>query len=508
MNQFVKTAKEQSKFTETENGGVALSTTDSKVLDLFAKSGSMRTTSQAELESSIRKSFNEDDKLTRKLVFYTRDILEGLGERTTSRKFYKYLAEHDTENMRKNLALVPEFGRWDDYLVFFNTDLEKDVLRIIVKQLKQDLENVRKGNPISLAGKWMPKPNANQKENRLIANKIARAMGMTRHEYQKALTKLRQEGLKIVETRVVEENFKGIEYSKVPSQAMLKYNNIFMTKDEENFKTYLDQVNKGETKINAKTLFPYELVREYVKTTGSVYIDTWMMQNFFAKIKYNELIETQWKNLPDYVTDTNAIVVADTSGSMTSNNCLPMFNSISLAVYFAERNKGVFKDLFITFSSEARFQELGEATLIDNLRKIDSIVENTNFESVYNLILKHGIENHVPQEDMPETIIVISDMQMDYARNDYRKNRGKIATFNELMKEKYEEHGYKMPKVVYWNVDARDNNTVQVSKDDTNTMLVSGSSTNTLKTLLNTLTKTPYEYMLEVLNSERYAVVE
>ena len=110
MNQFVKTAKEQSKFTETENGGVALSTTDSKVLDLFAKSGSMRTTSQAELESSIRKSFNEDDKLTRKLVFYTRDILEGLGERTTSRKFYKYLAEHDTENMRKNLALVPEFG--------------------------------------------------------------------------------------------------------------------------------------------------------------------------------------------------------------------------------------------------------------------------------------------------------------------------------------------------------------------------------------------------------------
>ena len=188
--------------------------------------------------------------------------------------------------------------------------------------------------------------------------------------------------------------------------------------------------------------------------------------------------------------------MADTSGSMRG---LPIATSIGLAIYFAERNLGVYKDLFLTFSSTPQFITLKGTTLREKVACIPSIVDNTDLERAFELILKTAIQNNIPEEEMPVSLVIISDMQFD---------GGQVqgGTFNDSMKRKFANAGYMMPNVVYWNVNG--DGTFQAKTTTPGVQLYSGQSASVFKSLLSSIGKTAYQAMLDALNDSQYDVVK
>jgi hypothetical protein len=184
--------------------------------------------------------------------------------------------------------------------------------------------------------------------------------------------------------------------------------------------------------------------------------------------------------------------MADTSGSMGG---LPLQIAIGLAVYFAERNTGEYKDLFLTFSNQPEYVKLSGKTLKDKLSGIKSIVANTNIEKAFDLILQTALDNDVPQLEMPKSLVVITDMEFDESTDGNRSYK--------TAKKKFQNAGYELPTVIFWNVAQRTTG-FQVRADTDNVLLVSGSSAGTFKNILNNIGTTPYEFMIETLNSEPY----
>lgn len=270
--------------------------------------------------------------------------------------------------------------------------------------------------------------------------------------------------------------WKNINYSSVPSQASRIYRNAFKKHDEERYNEFIDKAEKGEVKINAKTLYPYQIYDN-------------------VNSDYSKTLEALWNQLPDYTMGKNALVVADTSGSM---NGTPMSVSVSLALYFAERNKGQFKDYFISFSEQPKLNKVIGKTLVEKMRSIIlGDVSNTNLQAVFDLILNTAIQNNTPKEEMPETIYIISDMEFDSAVCG--------NTNYEAFKAKYEMFGYKKPNLVFWNVDSRNDN-LPTQQDERGVALVSGLSPVIFKMAVEN--KTPLEVMLDTINSDRYKVIK
>lgn len=454
----------------TENNALTFKSTQSKVLDLFSMGGSLRTRTPQEIEKFISQALAEDKILAIKCLFYLRDIRGGQGERRTFRESLKILSAYYPKDTEKLLKLIPEFGRWDD--LFYLDDINID--KIITEQLEKDINSEHP----SLLAKWLPSENSGKKSKEL-AIKVRKYLGYSSKKYRKTLTLLRNK-IKIVESQMSKNEWNEIDYESVPSKASMNYKDAFKKHDEKRYSKYLESVKKGEKKINTKTLFPYEIVRQ-------------------AKITKNETLDLLWKNLPDYTNkNEKALVVADVSGSMMG---LPITISVSLAMYFAERNVGIFKDKFITFSARPELQEVKGVTLNQKIRNLENAHwdQNTNIQAVFDLILDTAIENKVKTIDMPKTIYIISDMEFDEAthRND--------KTNFEIIKQKYEESGYEMPILVFWNVDSRQNNT-PVTQNEKGVVLVSGASPVIFKMAVER--KTPYEFMLSVLNSKRYKQIE
>lgn len=220
------------------------------------------------------------------------------------------------------------------------------------------------------------------------------------------------------------------------------------------------------------------------------------------KINKDAVLEAQWKALPNYVSgENNVLVMSDTSGSMESDNGLPMATSIGLAVYFAERNKGAYKDLFLTFSESPQFVKLSGNTLAEKISNIESIVANTDLERAFDLILQVAVSNNVSADEMPKSLIIISDMQFDGARGSGGE------TFFNSMKKKFASKGYEMPVVIYWQVSAR-SSAFQAEHKDANVILVSGQGVSSFKAVLNNVGKTPWDFMIETLSDPMYDVVK
>ena len=331
----------------------------------------------------------------------------------------------------------------------------------------------------SLLGKWLKSENTSSKESRELARKTRKYLGLSSKDYRKMLTVLRAK-IKIVESQMSRKQWDKINYEAVPSKASMIYKKAFKKHDEKRYEKYLESVEKGEKKINTKTLFPYEIVRQ-------------------ARKENDKTLDLLWKNLPDYTKENEkALVVADVSGSMYG---LPMDISVSLAMYFAERNKGIFQNKFITFSEKPELQEIEGTTLNQKIRNLEDAHwdMNTNVQAVFDLILDTAIENKIKKEDMPGTIYIISDMEFDEATDENDK------TNFEIIKQKYEEAKYNMPVLVFWSVDSRQNN-VPVTQNEKGVILVSGSSASVFKMAMEKTT--PHEFMLSVLNSERYKNIE
>ena len=264
------------------------------------------------------------------------------------------------------------------------------------------------------------------------------------------------------------------------------YRNAFFRHDEEGFRQFLDAVTKGETKINAATLYPYDIIEKYIN-------DYWWNLN---RLKQDDVLEAQWKALPEYVEKgTNAIVIADTSGSMCGR---PMASALGLAIYFAEHNKGAYHGLWMSFSDHSTVQRIKGETLVQKLANIDFSGWgcNTNLERAFQHILDIAVDNHVLPEEMVKSLIVISDMEIDQCTIGQ-------WTFYDLMKKRYAEAGYEIPNVVFWNVDSR-HDVFHADGKRKGVQLCSGQSASTFKHLLESIGVTPMEMMLKVLNDKRY----
>ena len=470
--------KKEQNYTLTENGALALNSTSDALVDLFAISGAMREREDKEITDLFAKAMVEDKLVATKLAFYTRDVRGGLGERRSGRLMLKYLAENYPDIFRRNLEYVADYGRWDD-LVYLLDSAADVIVPLLKKQLDEDLSNMKEMKPVSLLAKWLPSVNTSNRDTVRKGRFLVKQFNMSEKEYRKTLAALRNY-LNVVEVDMSANHFEDIVYPEVPSKAMNNYRNAFRRHDEERFSDFLNKVEKGEEKINSSVLYPYDIVEKYLYQSNGV----------------DKVLEEQWKALPNYVEgENNFLVMADVSGSMYGR---PMATSVGLAMYFAERNKGPFANTFMTFSERPELVTIKGDNLFERIRYIQSAnwAMNTNLEAAFRLLLYTAVKYKTPKEEMPSSIVVITDMEIDRCLSG-----GWL--FYDMMKKQFEDNGYDMPNVVFWNVNSR-HNTYHASFDRKGVQLASGQSTVVFESLVKGISLTPYEYMLSVLNTERY----
>ena len=511
---FLEALKTVDNFTVTENGANALLSTHDYVLDAFGTLGNFVNikkeagfTGSSFILDTFYKAFAQDKKLALKYLFYLRDVRGGQGCRTVFKIIIRSLANSYPQYVLNNLDNILFFGRGDDYLVLLDTPIEKEVIKYLKEVLMEDLSSVRAGGKCSLLAKWLPSENASSKTTKYYANKLIKGFKFKPAEYRKILSELRA-NINIVETLMSQNKWEDIIFDNVPSKASMIYSDAFYRHVSDKYENYLENLIIGKSKVNAKALFPVNIVHEVLKNTYS------------PSRKDIVLNDALWKALPNYFEEAGleetGICVVDTSGSMYGT---PIEVAISLGLYCADKAKGPFKNHFITFSSRPKLQEIVGDNIYD---KVNSICKanwnmNTNIEAVFNLILNTALTHKLNPEDLPNKIYIISDMQFDCASS---VSKNKLETLFESIKRNYEEHGYVMPAIVYWNVSTYTTGIFQQTASDVQCCMVSGYTPSLFKSVLlgteyeevvnengektTKIKLDPLTIMLKTLNDERY----
>ena len=491
--------------TQTTNGMTACRSTLSALLDLFMGGASLRKTPDQVLQA-VRAAYLEDKLGTLRCLFYLRDIRGngGQGERDVFRAGLRTVAELDTELFVRSgvIKQVPFYGRWDDVFCLLGVSRELDaaVFALVAEQLRADRSALAEQGDkaqVSLLAKWLPSCNTSSATTRALAKRLYRALGFSEKEYRQVLTALRRQ-IDVLETRLTRRDYTFC-YSAVPSNAGLKYRKAFIRNDGERYKAYVETLHKQlcvencaveDVKVNVGTLYPYDIMNKFRVDRPDA---TECMQ-----------LDNMWRSLPDYFGEAagaNWLSVVDVSGSMTWGGIpYPIDVAMSLGLYVAERNTGIFKDKMITFSASPQLVEVDPAWPLK--QKVEYMLDmdwgmNTNLEAVFRLVLDAAVQASLPAEQMPQCIIIISDMQFDSCV----EGAGNPSAY-EMIRQRYEAAGYAMPRLVFWNVAQRNYGNVPVRYDQQGTMLVGGCKPGMFEQLLSG--KTPADFMLSVLNSERY----
>ena len=503
-NKLLNAVKEATNVTRTENGAVTRNTTMSALLDLFGTGAAYRTRSESDCIVLFQKAFDENPIYALKCLFYLRDVRGGQGERRFFRVVTKWLADNKTAVMKRNLKYVPEFGRWDDLYTFIGTALEKDAFDLMGEQFILDLQC----KTPSLLAKWLKSENTSSAQSRALATKTRKAFGLTPREYRKSLSILRAR-INVLERLMSAGQWDKIEFDKIPSKAGLVYRNAFARHDVERMRAdkdavaYKDFMQDKNTKVNAKALYPYEVVAKATNYSGMNY--GWNRSENCDPVE-GAAINKYWDNLEDYFNGASldALCMIDTSGSMWGSDASAPINvAISIGLYAAERARGPFHGHYISFSSRPQLIETYGFDFVDKVERIYStnLCENTNIEAAFDMLLDTAIKSHCRQSDLPKTIIVVSDMQFDRQRDYYGNSN---ATLMENIAYKWQRAGYQMPELVYWNVQARGNNVIPMQAKDGITF-VSGFSPALFEQIMKG--KTGYDLMMDKLNSERYECI-
>ena len=470
MNNSQMTTVENQNVTLTDNGMVTNPTSLNKCVDLFFSIGSMRGKSKDKVVNLFNEAYNENPLVASKILFWVRDVRSGAGERQTFRDVISFLTTNSPQTVRKNIGLIPEFGRWDDVLVLLGTELEDDMFSLIKTALS---------NGDGLCAKWMPRKG-------VVANKLRKLFRTTPKQYRKMLVGLTN----VVESKMCAIDWEKIDYSKLPSLASSRYQKSFNKNDNERYNEYKKSLQDGTAKVNAGAVYPYDIVKS-MSMGGD-----------------NIVSEKQWESLPNWMEGSveRILPVVDVSGSMGvevggNPNLSCMDVAVSLGMYISERNEGSFKDAFITFSNNPQLQyltgSLSERLL--QLRRADWGM-STDLEAVFNLILHQAKMNNVPEGNMPTKILILSDMQFNQATR--RDSLGAQS----MIEAMYEEAGYTKPNIIYWNLNAKGGN-FPVEFDKNGTALVSGFSPSILKSFLGGKNMTPESIMMDTVNDDRYSVV-
>lgn len=454
----------------TENGGATNASSLNPCLDFFALGAAKRDDPVAAARLFV-KAYNKDKQTALRTLFYIRDVRGGQGEREIFRECMEELSAIDPETANKMLKYIPEYGRWDDLL--YHRAGNAEAVKLVKAQLFKDA----KTDTPSLLGKWMPSENASSKVTRRAALNWATALGLKPSQYRKMLSKLRKK-IHLLEQDMSGKKWGEIEYDSLPSQAFRRHTKAFDRNDHKRYQEFIGAVDKGEKKINTSTV-----------TTAEV------IQN--VKSGDNNSANAIWKSLDNFVSEgLNAIVMADVSGSMRGR---PMDVSTSLALYFAERNKGLFANKFMTFSARPRLVEVVGGTLAEKLENIESAEweMDTDIEAAFDALLS-AASHTSDKSTIPKVLYVISDMEFDSCVS------GADETAFENARRKWAEEGLELPTVVFWNVAARSSN-MPATKFGKNVVLVSGSNQNAFRFALEG--KTPEQLMHEVVDGERYSKI-
>ena len=506
MENLKNTLGEEFNVSVTENGAVGYRTTGKALLDINFAISSLRNESDSKIEQRYEKVFFENKLLAVLWLFYAGDVRGGIGERRLFRIGLKYLAEHEPEIAVKLLPLVAEYTRWDNLLPLLKTGIKDEVCAILKAQINEDMEKMNKGEAISLCGKWMPSINTSSSLTKFYAKTLIKAWGVTERQYRKMLSALRAY-TNVVEVRMSKGDWEGIDYEAVPSKANLVYNSAFLRNDEQRRREYLGKLEKGEATINAGALFPHDVVHKYFSVRG------WSV----SLNKTDTTLEQLWKALPDFVNGAgNTICVSDGSGSMTTKigktQVSALEVAIALSIYFAERSSGQYKDKYITFSENPQLVDFSHAkSLRDKIGVAisHSEVANTNIEAVFKLILKTAIKNGLSQDEMPSNILILSDMEFDGCATSDSYGWARTAGFKKLFAvigEEYERHGYKLPRLVFWNLCSR-TGTIPVKDNALGVALVSGFSPAIMNMVLSGKLD-PLECLLDQITVQRYLPVQ
>ena len=498
MNMLLNSMKNASNYAYTENGGLTHKTTNSALLDMFAQGAAMRNRSDADVILMFKKAYQENPVYALKCLFYIRDVRGGQGERRFFRVCMEWLASAYADAAKRNLRYVSEFGRWDDLYCFVGTPLETAAFALMKEQFMLDLNC----KTPSLLAKWLHSENATSKKNAELGALTCRHFNIAPKKYRKSLSVLRTR-INVLEKLMSENRWDEIEFDKIPSKAGLKYKNAFARRDIIKAK-YEKFAKDTTTKVNAKTLYPYEVVEQAFRSYGSV--DRAMVNKY-------------WDNLTDYFkgTNLNALAMVDTSGSMFGT---PMNVAISLGMYCAERARGPFANHYISFSSRPQLVEIEGVDFVDKVYRIrqTNLCENTNIEAAFDMLLDTARANRISNADMPKNIIVISDMEFDQAtgnsmnfygwgmreRNTSRMNTSNANTVMEEIARKWRMYGYELPHLIFWNVNSHQNNIPMLGNGRVS--YVSGFSPSIFQTIMTG--KTGYDLMMEALDAPRYSAIK
>jgi len=491
MNDFLKAMKEDTNYALTENFGITHKSTLNKVLDMFAMGGSMRKRSDDDIIAMFAAAYDEDPTLALRCLFYLRDIRGGQGERRFFRICLKWLATEDSMEASNLIRSVSEYGRYDDLFVLFDTPCEDAMLRFINWIIEYDRDH--------LIYKWMPSINASSRNTQELGRRFARAFDMTEREYRKMLSWGRKE-CNIVESLMSQQHWDRIAFDRLPSRAGLLYKNAFMRR-EETRKRYMEFMSNKDTKVNASVLNPVDIAHQI-----------YTYRPYKPSTTERQAWQKYWDNLKDYYDgrEEPGIAIVDTSGSMWGQ---PLEAAVSMGAYIAERGKGPFHNHFITFNDIPELVEFRGTDIYDKFMRARSAAwgGSTNIEAVFDMLLETGVRNHVASEDMPKTIYIFSDMEFNgciYAgsmpmRDHWWAYRGmtadKIDTVIEAQVRKWQAYGYQVPRIIFWNLDARHENIPAIGPKFS---YVSGFSMNMVECILSG--KDGVDLMLEKLNSPRY----
>lgn len=477
----------------TENGGVKRKSTFNAVYDMFAWGGSYRSRTKEDKIELFKNAYKEDKELALKCLFYLRDILEGQGERQFFKDCYHWLATEDSIVALQLMPCISDFGRWDDMYCLVDTPIEEYMFKYLNTVFRCDMNS----KTPSLLGKWLKSINTSSAESRALGAKTAKAFGLNFKQYRKALAALRTK-INIVEKLMCENRWDEIEFDKIPSKAGIKYSNAFARRDiiKQKYKIFMAS---DETTVNAKTLYPADVISKVLEH----YYHRWGRLDNISE-EEQLVIEKYWNNLTDYFNGAvfNGVAVVDTSASMTGT---PMEVAIALGIYCAEKvgKNSPFYKHYISFSSEAKLVEIKGDNLCEKVKTIykNSIVADTNIESVFNLILKTAIANNLSNEDIPKNVIIISDMEFNSCTECC--DDVEYKTVMENIMNKFNEKGYSIPHLIFWNVDARSSNIPMKEKEGIT--FVSGYSPVVYDMIMKG--KTGIELMKEKLLSNRYKTI-
>lgn len=512
-NKFMNGLAANANLTYTENGALTHKSTNNYLLDMFAMGGAYRVRSDEDVILLFKNAYMENPVYALKCLFYLRDVRGGQGERRFFRVVMKWLASYDTEAARRNLKNVAEYGRWDDLYCFVGTPLENDAFEIMRNQLILDVQC----KTPSLLAKWLKSENTSSKESRALANKTRAYLGWSHKQYRKTLSILR-ERINVLERLMSAGKWDEIEFDKIPSKAGFIYKNAFARRDIIKAK-YEAFAKDTTTQINAKTLYPYECVAEALKVMPK----NWSYYSNCSTIAMDDterlIVNKYWDNLADYFNGAtfNGMAIVDTSGSMCGASAdAPINVAISLGMYCAEKAKGPFANHFITFSSNPTFVKIEGVDFCDKVVRMRGAEwgGSTNVEAAFDLMLRTAIENKCSQDEIPQNLIIISDMEFNGCVTSGPVSTSRWAyggrmvsprdTLFEAMEKKWAAAGYKMPRLTFWNVQARQNNIPMRTEGNVN--FVSGMSPVIYEQLMKGLTA--WDLMMDKLNSQRYAAVQ